>query len=118
SAEAIAMRAQAGGIEGQVQVVIDAQRGEIYHAGYELSKTAVREVTPLRIIAPTSLSSDGTVVGPEATRWFPAAKIIFPGATLIARLAADRTRSIAGVIEPIYLRETSFVKAPPPRQLD
>ena len=34
----------------------------------------------------------------------------------IARLAATRTDYVSGdKLEPIYLRETTFVKAPPPR---
>jgi len=39
-----------------------------------------------------------------------------PTAAMLARLAAERSDFIAGEkLEPIYLRETSFVKAPPPR---
>jgi hypothetical protein len=46
-------------------------------------------------------------VGPEAAR------LIFPSAAMIARRADGRTDFAAGEkLEPIYLRETNFVKAP------
>src|SRR3974390_2127398 len=49
SAECIVAEAQAEGIIGQVVVVIDAQRGEFYLAGYELSPTGWREIEPLHL---------------------------------------------------------------------
>ena len=56
------------------------------------------------------------IVGPEVTRWFPSGRIVFPRAATLARLAASRTDFADGEsLEPIYLRETTFVKAPPPR---
>jgi len=56
------------------------------------------------------------LIGPEVTQRFPSGKTIFPRAATLGRLALGRTDFIAGdKIEPIYLRETKFVKAPPPR---
>jgi hypothetical protein len=56
------------------------------------------------------------LVGPEAARWFPTARVLFPSAATLAQLAAARDDFVAGEeIRPIYLRETNFVKAPPPR---
>jgi len=41
------------------------------------------------------------------------ARRLFPSAAMIARLAADRADFLPGDrLEPVYLRETSFVKAP------
>jgi len=116
SVEAIAAQAQAEKMFGPVDVVVDAQRGEIYHARYEITEKTVSETGPLRIVRAGELKADAVVVGPEATRWFPAAKLIFPRASVIARLVADRGAEVVEAsLEPIYLRETSFVKAPPPR---
>jgi len=136
SAEAIAVLAQAEKIFGDVNVVIDAQRGEIYLARYEISEMAVKEIEPLRIVSPIEVESSRcddfggrpqgpaqrTVptifVGPEATKWFPSGKTIFPRAAVIARLAAGRNNFISGEsLQPIYLRETTFVKASPPKAM-
>jgi hypothetical protein len=59
-----------------------------------------------------------TLIGPEVTKWFPAGRLVLPRAVTIARLAATRTDFLPGEkLEPIYLRETTFVKAPPPREV-
>ena len=120
SARAIAAQAQAEKQYGAVNVVIDAQRGEIYHARFEISDAAVRESAPLRIVTPDQLTSSGTetIVGPESTKWFPSGKVIFPHAQAIGRLAAEPLPETTGRdLEPIYLREANFVKAPPPRHI-
>jgi hypothetical protein len=42
--------------------------------------------------------------------------VILPRAGILGKLALARTDFTAGEkLEPIYLRETKFVKAPPPR---
>jgi tRNA threonylcarbamoyl adenosine modification protein YeaZ len=122
SADAIAAQAQAEGLTGPVAVVIDAQRGEFYLATYEVSATGWREVQPLRLAGLVEVeSAEGAghvVVGPEATSWFPAARVVFPRASTLGRLALGRTDFVAGEhVEPIYLRPPAFVKAPPPRVL-
>lgn len=120
SAECMAAQAQADGVRDLVSVVIDAQRGEFYLAGYELDEAGVHEITTLRIVPreeiPTPAS--GALIGPEVTKWFPAGQRMFPRASMLARLAATRSDFVPGEkLEPIYLRETTFVKAPPPRVL-
>jgi tRNA threonylcarbamoyladenosine biosynthesis protein TsaB len=112
SAECLAAQAQAGKIFGRVNVVIDAQRGEFYLSAWEISAQARREISPLKIAAATeveALKSAGEIcVGPETGR------VLFPGAAMVARLAAGRTDFVAGEkLEPVYLRETAFVKAAP-----
>jgi hypothetical protein len=58
------------------------------------------------------------VAGPEVDRWFPFGQVIYPRAGLLGRLAKHHGVSGPGhLLEPIYLRETSYVKAPPPREL-
>jgi hypothetical protein len=64
------------------------------------------------------MQAGNTVIGPEVTKWFPAGQLVFPRAAMLARLAAMRSDFVAGeTLEPIYLRETTFVKAPPARVL-
>lgn len=115
--EAIATQAQAEKIFGEVNVIVDAQRGEIYMARFDILETAIREIEPLKIVSPDLAHADARpTVGPEATKWFPSGKIIFPRAATIAKLAASRTNFLSGEkLEPIYLRKTEFVKSPPPR---
>jgi tRNA threonylcarbamoyl adenosine modification protein YeaZ len=120
SAECLAAQAQAEGIFGRVQIVIDAQRNELYLARYELGPQARREIEPLRLATLAEAQSrqqpGATFVGPEVTKWFPAGRVLFPRAATLGQLARDRTDFVAGErMEPIYLRETRFVKAPPPR---
>jgi hypothetical protein len=55
-------------------------------------------------------------VGPEAARWIAGGRNLFPRAAMLAELAADRDDFTPGEnLQPIYLRETNFVKAAAPR---
>jgi len=122
SAEAIAVQAQEDGLRGAATVVIDAQRGEFYLATWELSDAGLRALEPLHIAsadaAKAHASTGSSLIGPEVTRWFAEGKIIFPRAGTLALLAATRNDFISGAeLEPIYLRETTFVKAPPARMV-
>jgi tRNA threonylcarbamoyladenosine biosynthesis protein TsaB len=120
SVDCIAAQAVASGVIGNFSVAIDAQRGEVYLASYEASGGGATETTPLKLATPAEAqereSAGELLAGPEATRWFPNGRIIFPQAAMLARLAARRSDFVAGeMLEPIYLRETTFVKAPPSR---
>ncbi len=122
SAECLAAQAQAEGMFGRVEIVIDAQRGELYLAGYDLGPQARRELEPLRLAtlaeAQARQQAGATLIGPEVTHWFPTGRVLFPRAATLGQLARDRSDFVAGErMEPIYLRETRFVKAPPPRTL-
>jgi tRNA threonylcarbamoyl adenosine modification protein YeaZ len=123
SAECLAAQAQAEGLFGRVEVVIDAQRNELYLAGYEVSPEARREIEPLRLAtladAQARQQAGAILIGPEVTQWFPGSRVLFPRAATLGRLALDRTDFIPGErMEPIYLRETRFVKAPPRRIME
>ena len=114
--ECLAAQVQAEKLFGRVNVVIDAQRGEFYLATFEISAEDVREITPLKIVSAAEVESHASVeeilIGPEVTNWFPSGKVLFPQAAMLATLAAQRTDFVAGEkLEPIYLRETNFVKA-------
>jgi tRNA threonylcarbamoyl adenosine modification protein YeaZ len=120
SAECLAAEAQAKRIFGKVNIVIDAQRNELYLARYEITPDHRREISPLALASPETvrahLAAGEIVVGPEASRWFDADKVLFPNAATLAQLAAGREDFVPGEkLEPIYLREPNFVKAPPPR---
>jgi tRNA A37 threonylcarbamoyladenosine modification protein TsaB len=118
SVSAIAAQAQAEKIYGRVNVVIDAQRNEFYLASFEISADGWREISPLKIVPLAEVRSRADageiLAGPEAEKWFANGRIIFPRAAVLARLAAGRNDFVAGEkLEPVYLRETDFVKSPP-----
>jgi len=122
SAESVAAQAQAEKISGRVNVVIDAQRNEFYLAAYEISADGRREVEPLRIVTRAEVESRAgakeILIGPEVTRWFPNGRMVIPRAAVLGQLALSRSDFVAGdKLEPIYLREASFVKAPPSRRI-
>ncbi|MEO8426559.1 MAG: tRNA (adenosine(37)-N6)-threonylcarbamoyltransferase complex dimerization subunit type 1 TsaB [Verrucomicrobiota bacterium] len=120
SVECIAEQARLLGLRGRMHIVIDAQRNEFYVATYEVGDTSVQNRTSLTLATladvQTRLVGSEPIVGPEVKRWFPLGQIVFPRAGVLGQLAAYRNDFVCGEkIEPIYLRETSFVKAPPPR---
>ncbi len=111
SVESLAAQAQAEKIFGRVNVVVDAQRGEFYAATWEISDGQRREISPLAIVPAAEIETRKAAgeicVGPEMAR------VLFPTAAMTARLAAARNDFLPGdKLEPIYLRATSFVKAP------
>ena len=110
SADAIAFEAGQEGLRGEVEVVIDAQRGEVYSAIYNVNSEGCSLVRALKILpAPET----HFFIGPEATRWNEEARIIEPNAVAIGKLAAKSKEFTAPEnLSAIYLREPSFVKAP------
>ena len=122
SVECLASEAQSKGWFGAVNLVIDAQRNELYLARYEIDQTVCREIGALKLATPdevrSRIAAGEIVAGPEANRWFDTARILPPDAMSLGKLATDRSDYVAGEnLTPIYLRETNFVKAPPPRFL-
>ena len=122
SALCLATQARQEKLSGKIHVVIDAQRGEFYHSAYEIGNDRVQEVAPLRLAAGREIealeaSGEPMVGGPELSR-FRNARLLFPRASGVARLASQGAEAVDPErIEPVYLREPSFVKAPPPRTL-
>ena len=121
SVECLAAQALEESISGQIRIVIDAQRNEFYVAGYHITSDGWQETMPLRLASLDEVrlwESAEMLVGPEITKWFPGGRTLYPRATVLARLARRNTDYIpANKLEPVYLRETTFVKAPPPRVL-
>ncbi|MBM3832325.1 MAG: tRNA (adenosine(37)-N6)-threonylcarbamoyltransferase complex dimerization subunit type 1 TsaB [Verrucomicrobia bacterium] len=121
SAECLAAQARANAWFGEVCVAIDAQRNEFYVGRYEILAPHWREIEPLRLASLDELDtlaqlSSVMIVGPEINRWIPQGKELLPSAAALGRLAHGRTVDVPGEkLEPIYLRQTQFVKAPPPR---
>jgi tRNA threonylcarbamoyladenosine biosynthesis protein TsaB len=118
STGAIAAQAWEEMLFGRVNVVVDAQRDEFYVGAYEISAGGWRETAPLRIVSLAEVQSSADageiLAGPEVTRWFRTGRVVFPRASLLGKLAGSRVDFVAGEnLEPVYLRETNFVKAPP-----
>lgn len=110
SAEAIAFAAVAKGLRGEVEVVIDAQRNELYSAIYNLTSETFSLIRPLKILSKPETKK---LIGPEATRWSDEGIIVEPDAIAVGKLAAREKKFVSPEsLEAIYLREPSFVKAP------
>ena len=120
SVECLAAQARAEGRRGPVSIVVDAQRSEFYLARYDLSDSGWRETEALGL-APLSriqaLAAAGeALLGPDIARWVDGGRDLYPAAIMLGRLACARRDFVPGeTLEPIYLRQTAFKKAPPPR---
>jgi tRNA threonylcarbamoyl adenosine modification protein YeaZ len=122
SAECIAAQAQAEGVTGPFAVVIDAQRNEYYLADYEIDSGGLWPARPLRLVTRAEVleqqQAGYVLLGPDIPAGFDRARQLFPRAATLAKLAQSRTDFVSSdKLEPIYLRDTKFVKAPPPRVL-
>ncbi len=124
SAHCVVAQARAAGWRGQMKVLIDAHAHQFYRASYEITAAGWRETEPFRLLAPEDSpdhsETDQIWVGSDTGGWTSARKhALWPDAAMLAELAADRTVFVPGeALEPIYLRETSFIKAPPPRLIN
>lgn len=121
--DCLAAQAQAEGWFGHVTIAVDAQRGEYYVASYEVNSAGWQVLDPLRLVARADVLAAGSackglLVGPEADRLSPQARVLFPEAQFLFRCPVLQTTRAGGApLAPIYLREASFVKAPPPRMV-
>ncbi len=118
SATTLAAQARAAGYAGAQAVAIDAQRGEFHAARIDPADSSGEP--ELRLVGTEELNlwaGEGIrVVGPDLEKRIPQALDLHPDAAQVGRLALIRDCCVDGEsLEPIYLRETSFVKAPPPR---
>jgi tRNA threonylcarbamoyladenosine biosynthesis protein TsaB len=122
SVECLAARAEMEKIFGLVNIVVDAQRNEFYLARFEIGAGVRRAVEPLRLAALAEIEKRDAaaekIIGPDITPWFPRAVNLYPDAAVLGSLATGRGDFVSGdKLEPIYLRETAFKKAPPLRIL-
>ena len=110
SMESLAAQAQMERFFGRVNLAVDAQRGEFYLAAWEISGESRVEVSALKIVPAAEIAARQAAgeicLGPELKPQ------LFPSAAAVAALAAGRTDFVPGEkLEPVYLRQTSFVKA-------
>lgn len=122
SVECLAAHAEMEKIFGPVNIVVDAQRNEFYVERFEIRAGERRSVEPLRLAALVEIEARDAagekIVGPDIVPWFPRAINLYPDAAVLGTLAGARTDFVSGdKLEPIYLRETAFKKAPPLRIL-
>lgn len=122
SVDGLARSAWQHRIFGQLAIVVDAQRGEFYLAGYHSTDQAVTPTQPLRLVDRTTIlhvrERGVTLLGADAASVSAGATLLRPEAAMIAQLASERSEPIAASdLEPIYLREPRFVKAPAPRPI-
>jgi tRNA threonylcarbamoyladenosine biosynthesis protein TsaB len=120
SVECLAAQAFAKGIRARTNFIIDAQRNEYYLAGYQISETGFSEIEPLHLVTFAEVEerivNRQLVFGPGLCGLIPGVEDLFPDAGMLGNLAGKKTDFVAGEkLEPIYLREVSFVKAPAPR---
>jgi tRNA threonylcarbamoyladenosine biosynthesis protein TsaB len=121
SADCLATEAAAENATGRIHVVIDAQRGEFYLGTYEIVAALPKVMAPLRIVSSETIQEcerlGEMLIGPEVAKWFPNGRQAFPRAATLARMASSAVTFVPGEkLEPIYLRETTFVKAASPRR--
>jgi tRNA threonylcarbamoyl adenosine modification protein YeaZ len=121
TAEALAEEARLQRILGRLNIAIDAQRNEFYLETFDISEQRWQNIEPLHLTGIDAISSrlraKEIVVGPDAHK-LPGSRLLFPRAVTLAAIAKDRNDIISGEnLSPIYLRQTTFVKAPPPRPL-
>jgi tRNA threonylcarbamoyladenosine biosynthesis protein TsaB len=116
SVDVLAHEAQQSRHFGDVTIIIDAQRKEAYTARYHITESHIQELTPLQISAVADFALAGNLLGPAASHLIPGSSDLYPTAGTLARLAATRSDFRPGeALEPIYLREISFVKAAIPK---
>jgi tRNA threonylcarbamoyladenosine biosynthesis protein TsaB len=122
SVECLAAQAAEEKIFGPVNIVIDAQRNEFYLARYDIGPGQCRLAEALRLASLAEIEqlhrAGQRIIGPDAGQWFPTARDIYPDAAVLGRLACGPRDFVAGEkLEPIYLREVSYIKAPPVRAI-
>jgi tRNA threonylcarbamoyladenosine biosynthesis protein TsaB len=122
SVECLAAQAAEEKILGTVNIVIDAQRSEFYLARYEIGAGDCLPSGELRLASFAEIEAlhrgGQQIVSPDSGAWFPNARAMCPDAAILGRLACGRRNFTPGEkLEPIYLREIAFTKAPPARAI-
>ena len=122
SIECLAAQAEMEKICGPVNIVVDAQRNEFYLARFEIGRDERRLVEPLHLAALAEIEKRSAagekIVGPDITPWFAQAINLYPDAAVLGSMVGAGADYVSGEkLEPIYLRETAFKKAPPLRIL-
>lgn len=103
--------------DGDFTICVDAQRGEFYRADYRRIGDAVAVTKPLVLVAAENLTAAGRVFSPDVTRLPDGSERLHPDPMVLARLAVSGPFAAAEELEPVYLREVEFKKAPPAREI-
>lgn len=114
----LAATAHAEGRRGELSFVVDAQRGDVYHQKFLLTQQRFEQASELTIVPARELANAQNIVGPEASQFASDGKDLNPNAGELVRLMERGIPCPAEELHPIYLRTASFVKAPPPRQIN
>ena len=122
SLEALAFGQQAAGERGTITFAVDAARGEFYIAKFELGDEGIKSLEHTHLVKRREfeqlLNSEPMITGSSLKKNFSAANDRYPAAKyvgIIASLSANFTE--ASELEPVYLRQLDFVKAPPLRDI-
>ena len=122
SLEALALGQHVAGARGEITFAVDAARGEFYLAKFELGEDGIRNLEPTHLAKRSEyealLAREQPIIGPSFAEKYSEASERFPSAEFVGRLAGRLTDFIeASELEPVYLREVDFVKAPPLREI-
>jgi tRNA A37 threonylcarbamoyladenosine modification protein TsaB len=104
-------------LEGDFEVLVDAQRGEFYRARYRRSGAGIEQLLGLELVSRDGVSGDLPRFSPEPEKLGSGVSALFPDAEALAKLAMEAKPAPAEELAPIYLRPVEFRKAPPPRSL-
>jgi tRNA threonylcarbamoyladenosine biosynthesis protein TsaB len=120
SADSLVWQAWLGGWHGDVAVLIDAQRGELYAARYQVTQFGVAPSQPLAILPRADLEQwvreGALLLGPDLEGCQLPIRPLHPEAGMVGVLAAGSSNFVPGhALTPIYLRQVNFAKAPAPR---
>jgi tRNA threonylcarbamoyl adenosine modification protein YeaZ len=108
SADCVAAQMHERGERGVLNVVMDAQRGELFGARYALG-AEWKKLSDFALVSNVPRENE-IIARPDLDGRFA------PDAATLAKLAAKESSFITpAAMEPIYLRKAEFVKAPPPR---
>ena len=119
SAECAAQQFAQRSAETPFTMVVDAQRSEFFAARYATVGQGARAMEAFRLMTDTDWGrqrSGERFIRPDVLEDGPAWLALPPDAATLARLAAQATEFVPGhALEPVYLRQAEFVKAPPPK---
>ena len=122
SLEALAFGQQAAGERGTITFAVDAARGEFYIAKFELGDEGIKSLEHTHLVKRREfeqlLNSEPIITGPSLKKNFSAANDRYPAAKYVGIIASLRANfTEASELEPVYLRQLDFVKAPPLRDI-
>ena len=122
SVESLVWRAWLEGTHGDVAMLVDAQRGELYAARYHLTDLGVEPRQSLALLSRAEVQrwveEGAALFGPDLDEVELPVRPLYPEAGMVGVLAAGSADFVPGQeLTPIYLRQPQFVKAPTTRAI-